>query len=94
MPFDHARCPSCNGIIDPEKLVAGEKGPLCPYCNATLSLVDLFGVAAQFAEGDDDGNNLTLDDLVGTPGSPPRRDRDDDDLSLDHLLPGPTNRRK
>jgi hypothetical protein len=87
MPFDHARCPHCQTNIDPERLLQGTKGPLCPKCQMPLSMKDLFGVADAFAEAEDDGNSLTLDDLVpgGGSGRPASHD-DDGDLTLDSLL--------
>ena len=89
MPFDHARCPSCQAVLDPERLRAGTKGPECPHCKTTLSLVDLFGVSDAFR--DEESPNLTLDDLVpqkqssGRPSAP-------EALSLDSLVPLPRRR--
>src|SRR5688572_28863028 len=97
MPFDHAKCPNpqCAAVLDPERLKAGPKGPVCPRCDTALSMQDIFGVAANWAE--EDQPNLSLDDAVpgfgdggGRSGSvfddePPRL------LNLDNLLPGPTS---
>ena len=85
MPFDHALCPGCQAMLDPERLNAGPRGPVCPKCQTPLSLVDLFGVADAFSE--EEGEKLSLDDLV--PGSRPApKTNPSTTLSLDALIPG------
>ena len=56
-------------MLDPEALgrVPGQ-GLTCPQCNAPLSLTDLFGLSASFAEEEDE--DLGLDDLVSGPSRP------------------------
>ena len=90
MPFDHARCPNCTSILDPERLIAGTRGPACPKCGTQLSMVDLFGVSDAFRE--DEQPDLTLEDLM--PGLAPSRKPEprDEDLTLDHLI-RPTTKR-
>lgn len=84
MPFDHARCPGCEAILDPDRLKAGPKGPHCPRCDTPLGLVDLFGVSDAFAE--EEQPQLTLDDLV--PSSNPRPGPGArEELTLDTLVP-------
>lgn len=103
MPFDHAKCPnpSCGAVLDPERLKAGPQGPVCPRCNTTLGMEDIFGVAAAFSE--EDQEHLTLDDLVpdGSRGAhggyhhdpephhEPEARAPKKKLTLDKLLPGP-----
>lgn len=96
MPFDHARCPGCNAIIDPERLKPGKNGPACPSCGETLATRDLFGLAANWAEaGDDDGNQLTLDDLVSGPsGGGSSGKGEGKKLTLENLLSGPVAKKK
>lgn len=86
MPFDHALCPGCQAILDPERLAGAPGTPKCPRCQTTLSFVDLFGVADAFRE--DEAENLSLDDLV--PGSKPKpaAPAAKEQLSLDALVPG------
>ena len=86
MPFDHASCPGCQAILDPERLVGGQGNPKCPRCHTELSFVDIFGVADAFRE--DEAENLSLDDLV--PGSKPKPtvSAAKELLSLDALIPG------
>jgi hypothetical protein len=64
--FDHVRCTACRATLDPEEL--GAQGMKCPKCGAALSLADLFGQSATFAE--DDLPPLGLDDLVGGVAQP------------------------
>ena len=61
--FDHARCPHCRAMLDPESIggVQG-RGMRCPRCNNPLQLTDLFGVADAFSE--EDGPSLSLDHAV------------------------------
>lgn len=102
MPFDHAKCPNpqCAAVLDPERLKAGPKGPVCPRCDTALRMEDIFGVMDSWAE--EDQENLSLDDAVpgfGAGGSPGRADDFEErrPLNLDNLLPGPTssgNKRK
>ena len=64
--FDHVRCHACRASLDPEQI--GKQGMTCPKCGTALSLTDLFGVKASFAE--DDLPDLGLDDLVGAVAQP------------------------
>ncbi len=64
--FDHVRCHACRGSLDPEEI--GPQGMACPKCGVQLSLTDLFGVKASFAE--DDLPELGLDDLMGKVAQP------------------------
>ncbi len=76
--FDHVRCHACRAMLNPEALgrVQGQ-GLSCPQCGAALSLTDLFGLSASFAE--EEAEDLSLDDLVtgpsrpAAPPPPPRR---------------------
>jgi len=71
--FDHARCPHCRAMLDPESIggVQG-RGMRCPRCNNPLQLTDLFGVADAFSE--EEGAALSLDHAV-----PGFGDRDPDE---------------
>ena len=62
MPFDHARCPSCNAVIDPQRLKPGQRGQRCPTCDAELGIEDIIGVAAAFSE--DDTQRQLVGDLL------------------------------
>jgi hypothetical protein len=108
MPFDHAKCPNpqCAAVLDPERLKAGPRGPVCPRCDTPLSMEDIFGVAANWAE--EDQPNLSLDDAVpgfGESGHAPsggggggRSIFEDDDAPParrpGNLLSGPTSSKK
>lgn len=95
MPFDHARCPSpsCRAMLDPERLKPGPNGPLCYYCGTPLSMEDIFGVTAAFAEEEEE--QMSIDDLVPGMGSQKPRSAPANEakkpLTLENLLPGPTN---
>lgn len=80
--FDHVRCTACKAMLDPESLATVQgQGMSCPRCNAPLSLGDLFGLSAAYAE--EESPDLSLDDLVAgygggepappAPEPPPRR---------------------
>lgn len=64
--FDHVRCHACRASLDPDQI--GKQGMTCPKCGTQLSLTDLFGVKASFAE--EDLPDLGLDDLVGKVAQP------------------------
>jgi hypothetical protein len=95
MPFDHASCPNCKAILDPEKLAPSDRGPACPNCGHPLTMKDIFGVSDSWMGEDDGDNNLTLDHLVpGYGDEPARPPPPDKGMTLDHLLPGPDAPRK
>ena len=85
MPFDHAQCPNCEAILDPERLKRGERGPHCPNCDTPLRMVDLFGVVDAFT--DEEQPDLTLDDLVPGSSPSPLGGKRPDPLTLDALVP-------
>jgi hypothetical protein len=67
MPFDTLRCPKCDVVLNPDRLMSGEREPICPSCKTPLGLADLMRGFDGFRDEDDP--ELSLDDLV--PGARP-----------------------